>query len=386
MDAEVAVIGTGTMGSMTLWNLARAGIAAIGFEQYTLGHDRSAAGGESRIFRVAYREGPQYVPMLLRARDLWRELEAEAGRDLLTVTGGLMIGDAASDTLRNVVACAERFRLPHDVLDAEAMAARYPQHRSLLPGEIAVLDRMAGVIRPEFAVLSACRRAQDLGAAIYERTQVTAVEPDADGVTVRAAGREYRVRQAVVAAGPWTARFAPGLAPHITARRVVMTWHMASDPAAYQPGRFPISIRHSEGVHISAFPSLDGGSVKIAVSASFTDLAGPDDLDRNVDPGILTVVTDAVARFLPGLVPGPIRVSAYMDGYTPDGHALVGPLPATPNVWLLGGFSGHGFKLSPAIGQAAADLICHGETDLPIAYLDPARWRDQAAPEGRSAH
>src|SRR5215475_2096201 len=96
MDAEVAVIGTGTMGSMTLWNLARAGIPAIGFEQYTLGHDRSAAGGESRIFRVAYREGPQYVPMLLRARDLWRELEAEAGRDLLTVTGGLMIGDAGS--------------------------------------------------------------------------------------------------------------------------------------------------------------------------------------------------------------------------------------------------------------------------------------------------
>jgi sarcosine oxidase len=153
------------------------------------------------------------------------------------------------------------------------MAARYPQHQSLLPGEIAVLDRMAGVIRPEFAVLSAARRARDLGATIYERTTVTAVEPDDDGVTVHAGGRDYRVRQAVVAAGPRTARFAPGLARHITPRRVIMTWHMAGDPAACQPDRFPVAIRNSDGVHISAFPTLDGGSVKIAVSASFTDLA-----------------------------------------------------------------------------------------------------------------
>jgi sarcosine oxidase len=377
MEAEVAVIGTGTMGSMTLWNLARAGITAIGFEQYTLGHDRSAAGGESRMFRVAYREGPQYVPMLLRARDLWRDLEAETGRGLLTVTGGLMIGDAGSGEIRNVMDSARRFALPHEVLGADAMAARYPQHQSLLPGEIAVLDHMAGVIRPEFAVLSAARRAQDLGATIYERTQVTEVEPDAEGVTVHAGGRGYRVRQAVVAAGPWTARLAPSLARHITARRIIMTWHMAEDPAAYQPGRFPICIRDSNEVHISAFPSLDGGSVKIAVSASFTDLTDPDDLDRNVDPGTLTVVTDAVARFMPGLFPSPIRVSAYMDGYTPDGHALAGPLPAVPNVWLLGGFSGHGFKLSPAIGQAVTDLIRHGKTDLPVAHLEPSRWADQ---------
>jgi sarcosine oxidase len=190
------------MGSMTLWNLARAGITAIGSEQYTLGRDRSAAGGESRMFRLAYLEGPQYVPMLLRARDLWRELEAETGRDLLTVTGGLMIGDADSGEIRNVIDSAERFALPHEVLDGTSMAVRYPQHQSLLAGEIAVLDRMAGVIRPEFAVLSAARRAQELGATICERTQVTAVEPDNGAVTVHAGGRDYRVRQAVVAAGP----------------------------------------------------------------------------------------------------------------------------------------------------------------------------------------
>jgi sarcosine oxidase len=381
VDAEVAVVGTGTMGAMALWQLARAGTGVIGFEQFTLGHDFSAGGGESRIFRIAYAEGPQYVPLLLRARDLWRELEAETGRDLLTVTGGLTIGDAGSAAVRNVLASAQRFSLPHELLDGRALAARYPQHQPLLPGELAVLDHTGGVIRPEFAVLAAAHRAQDLGATIYERTGVTAVEPDADGVTVHTGGRAYRVRKVVLAAGPWTARFVPGLAHRITPRRVILTWHMAKDPAAYQPARFPVAIRDSDGIHISAYPSLDGGSVKTAVSAAFTDLDGPDSLDRNVGPAVLAIVTGAVARFLPGLVPSPIRVSAYMDGYTPDGHALAGPLPGAPNVWLLGGFSGHGFKFSPAIGQAVTDLIRDGTTNLPVDHLDPARpARPQPAP------
>jgi sarcosine oxidase len=372
VDAEVAVIGTGTMGSMALWQLARAGIDAIGFEQFTIGHDRSAAGGESRIFRTAYMEGPEYVPTLLRAYELWRELEGETGLDLLTLNGGLMVGAADHELIRNVLHSIEQFSLPHEVLDAAAMARRYPQHR-LLPDEIAILDKTAGVLRPEFAVLAATRRADELGATIIDRTQVTQVVPSSGGVTVHTVDRAYQVRQAIVATGPWTARFAPDLARHITPRRVVLTWYMASDPSAYTADRFPILIRNTGDTRLSAFPTLDGGSVKVAGSASLSNLADPDNLDRNVSPRDLTAVNDAVARFMPGLIPNPIRVSAYMDGYTPDGHAFVGPMPAAPNVWVLGGFSGHGFKFSPAIGQITADLIRHGKTELPITHLDPAR-------------
>lgn len=125
MDAQVAVIGVGSMGSMALWQLARAGVDAIGFEQYAPGHDRAAAGGESRIFRTAYLEGPGYVPLLQRALELWRELEHESGQPLLTMTGGLMIGREDSDAMRNVLASCEQFSLAHEVLDGEAMARRY---------------------------------------------------------------------------------------------------------------------------------------------------------------------------------------------------------------------------------------------------------------------
>jgi sarcosine oxidase len=373
MDAKVAVIGLGSIGSMALWQLARGGIDAIGFEQYAPGHDQAAAGGESRIFRTAYLEGPQYVPLLLRARELWQELERETGRSLLTLCGGLMIGAADSEAMRNVVESATSFDLPHEVLDAAEMGRRYPQHR-MLPGETAVFDRWAGVLRPEFAVLAAAGAARARGARVVTGCRVTGVEPVDGGVRVHTPERSYTVEQAVVTAGPWTARFAPDLARHITPKKLVMTWYPAQDVAAYTPDAFPIFIRDSGDVHVFGIPTLDGGSVKVAPHGSYGDLDDADDLDRNVAAAELEPINSAVARLLPGLDPTPVRVSTYMDAYTEDGHAVVGRMPGARNVWVLGAFSGHGFKMAPAFGQVAAELVTDGKTGLPVEHLDPARF------------
>jgi sarcosine oxidase len=374
MDAEVAVVGTGSIGSMTLWRLARAGVDAIGFEQFAPGHDQGAAGGESRIFRTAYLEGPQYVPLLLRARELWRELERESGFDLLTLNRGLMIGHEDSAGMRNVLASARDFELPHRVLDTEEMRRAYPQH-AMRDGEIAFLDEWAGVLRPEFAVLAAATAAQHRGAKLVTGARVTHLEPYGDGVRVRCGDRIWDVEQAIVTAGPWTNRFVPSLAQHVYPRRLVMTWyHPRGAVADYLPDRFPVFIRDTDDVHVFGLPTLDGGSVKVAPHASYGQMDDADHLDHNVATADLEPINAAVAELLPGLVPTPVRVAAYMDAYTSDAHALVGQMPGTSNVWLLGAFSGHGFKMAPAFGQVAAELALDGKTSLPIEHLNPTRF------------
>ncbi|MGH3412517.1 MAG: N-methyl-L-tryptophan oxidase [Marmoricola sp.] len=379
MDAKVAVIGTGSIGSMALWQLARAGVEAIGFERYAPGHDQAAAGGESRIFRTAYLEGSQYVPLLLRARELWRELEAESDTELLTLNGGLMIGREDSEAMRNVLVSAADFELPHQVLDAPAMAKRYPQH-AMMPGEVAVYEEWAGVLRPEFAVLAAANAAQARGARLLTGCHVDDVVPGSDSVTIHAGGRTWTVEQAVVTAGPWTNRFAPTLAAHVRPKKLVMTWyHPRGAVAAYRPDAFPIFIRDTEQAHVFGIPTLDGGSVKVAPHASYGDLHDADELDRNVKANELDAINTAVSTYLPGLIPNPVRVSSYMDAYTTDGHAMVGQMPGTSNVWLLGGFSGHGFKMASAFGQIAADLVIDQKTTLPIDHLDPTRFLPRPA-------
>jgi sarcosine oxidase len=371
-QAAIAVLGTGTMGAMTLWRLARRGVPAVGLEQLAPGHDQSAAGGETRIFRTAYLEGPQYVPLLQESQVLWRELEAEIGRPLLTLTGGLMIGSPNAPDIRNVLDSIRSYDLPHEILDPPSARNRYPQHW-IGDEEIMVLDKQAGFLRPELAVLLATAAAERAGAAVERYTRIEGIEPGADGVTVRAAGTERRFDRVVVAGGAWSGRLLPQLAPWIEPHRLVMTWFAARQPESFTPERFPIFVRSSGTVDMSGMPSVDGAGVKIS-SNSGSAVADPDSLNRTVPATDLEPARDAVRRLLPGLYPDPIRVSAYMDGYTPDGHALVGALPGNDRVIVLTGFSGHGFKMSPVMGDIAADLLLDGKTDRAVDHLAPARF------------
>ena len=371
--AEIGVLGTGTMGAMTLWRLARRGVRAVGLEQYAPGHDQSAAGGETRIFRTAYLEGPQYVPLLQQSLGLWRDLEAETGRTLLRLTGGLMIGDPDSPALRNVLDSIRAFDLPHEVLDPAAARERYPQHR-LRDSETMVIDKQAGFLRPELAVLLAAAAAEQAGATVERYTRIEAIEPDADGVTVRADGGERRFARVVVAGGAWSGRLLPQLAPWIQPRRLIMTWFAPRHPEMFTPERFPIFVRRGPDIDMSGMPSVDQAGVKVASNGSYGAIDDPDTLNRTVAAADLAALREALVGLVPDLYPDPIRISAYMDGYTPDKHGLVGLLPGADRVVVLAGFSGHGFKMSPVIGDIAADLIIDGKTDRPTDHLAPDRF------------
>src|SRR3989442_6924768 len=134
LDAEVGVVGLGSMGSAALWQVAGRGAQVIGFDQFEPGHPWGAGHGESKIFRTAYAEGPQYVPMLRAALPLWRQLEEETGRPLLTMSGGLMIGSFDNWFISGVLSSARQYGLLHRVLDPAEAERQWPQLH-MQPGE-----------------------------------------------------------------------------------------------------------------------------------------------------------------------------------------------------------------------------------------------------------
>jgi sarcosine oxidase len=370
MRAEVGVVGIGTMGSMALWRLAQRGVRAIGFEQFGVGHDRGAAGGESRIFRTAYMEGSEYVPLLQEAYCGWRELERATGIGLLRLTGGLTIGDSGAATMQRVLESVSRFQLEHEVLDRAAAGERFPQHR-LFPGESMLLERQAGVLRPEIAVLAAVRRAEQLGAVVHRHAPVESIEQSADQVTIRARGEDHVVDKVIVAAGPWTGKLLPDWRARLTLKRLVMTWFAAESPETFAPHRFPVFTRRWEGIDLFGLPSVDGYTVKVALADGYGELDDAGALDPRVAPEELDTISSIVRELLPGLIPEPVRVDAYMDGFTPDHRPVVAALqPATV---LVCGFSGHGFKLAPVVGEIAADLVTDGETRHDITSFELAQ-------------
>jgi sarcosine oxidase len=368
---DVVVVGVGTMGSMALWRLARRGASVLGLERFEPGHDRGSGHGESRMIRSAYFEGPGYVPLVRSSFRLWRELEAEAGEELLRPTGALMIGRPDHPLVAGAMRSARAHGLAHEVLTPAEARARFPEHR-LEPDEVALWEAEAGVLRPERAIVAAATRARALGAALIPGVRVTAVEADGGGVTVRAGERAWRARHAVVSAGAWLGGLLPMLELPLAVERQVMAWFEARQPERFAPGRFPVFIHERGGVYGYGLPTLDGRTVKVGVHHQGRPV-DPDRPDREVTEADVAPAVRVAAEMLEGLQARPARAQVCLYTNTPDGHFVVGPAPGLPGVTLLSACSGHGFKFAPVMGEIAADLALAGGTDHPVTEFSPGR-------------
>ncbi|WP_144763105.1 N-methyl-L-tryptophan oxidase [Curtobacterium sp. 9128] len=369
---RVAVVGTGTMGAMTLWQLARRGVHAVGFDRWAPGHAFGAAGGETRLFRSAYAEGPEYVPLLTESLTEWRALETETGLDLLTLTRGLMIGRSGSAFLRGVLASVTENHLPHEVLSAQEARGRFPE-TVLDDDEVAVLDERSGVIRAEVSVSAAARAATDRGSVVRVGDAVVAVEPGPTEVTVvTEGGARLPFDRVVVAAGAWANQVRGIELPRLDVQSIAVHWYPVRHPERFAADRFPFVCRDA-GVDFCVWPTTDGATVKVGLAAGLDHLGSADELDQRMPDELVPVVDEYVRRYVPDAVPAAVRHAVQVDAWTAD-HAFIVDTTADDRVVVLAGFSGHGFKMSPVIGRAAADLALTGATSLPVARFRADRF------------
>jgi sarcosine oxidase len=371
---KVAVVGVGTIGAMSLLHLTRNGAEAVGYDMYTPGHDRGAAGGESRVFRVAYAEDPAYVPLLLESLERWRSLQPAAGQQLFYPVGCLTVGPSDHLRMKAVRYAAAEYGLDLDELDAPTALARFPEH-PLRPGESLLFDPLGGMLRPEPSVVAAVRLAQAAGAQVRDNTAVLDVKEDGDRAVVVTEQGQDTFDRVIVCPGPWANRLELLRPFQLAPKQFVATWFPKRDPHAFDPTRTPVTLRVGTP-SFSCFPSVDGISVKVITRGpAFTDLNDPDDLPRSVGRDIVEHAAAAVRSVLPGLADTPTRIATYSDIYSPDEHALLGPLHPDSPITVAAAFSGHGFKLSPMFGEIAAELAVDGHTDRNISFLSPSRFQ-----------
>ncbi|WP_330252895.1 FAD-dependent oxidoreductase [Nocardia sp. NBC_00565] len=373
MDAELAVIGLGSIGSMALWQAARQSTSVVGFEAQTTGHSRSAVGGDTRLFRMTYRDGVNYSPLLIESSRLWETLEAESGLAILNRCGGLSIGAREGNYIPKVLATARANGTEHILLDHDELAARYPQH-GLRPDNCAIFDPNAGYLRTDLAVLAAREVARDHGAQVLDQTAVEEIHEESDAVVVRAGGNSWRFGRVILAAGSWSGALLPEqIAAAVHPRRIYLTWYPARHPELFAPERFPVFSRLEDDRTLYGAPSTDGVTVKVTLDGRSEPAAHPDRLIRELTEGEIAESLDTVSEFLPDLIPSIVRSDAYPDLYTEDKAPLLGTLPGRPRTILATGFSGVGFKMAPAAG-ARAVAIAHGQDTGQHPALLPERF------------
>ena len=345
------------MGAATSWRLAKRGVDVVCFDRHSPPHALGSTHGESRIIRTAYFEGSFYVPLLEEAFAMWRELESLSQSQLLRMTGALYIGSASSEAVVGAQQSAKEHGLDIDVLSAAELRRRYRGHITR-DGDVAVLDRQAGILNPEGAVTAMLQQVKE----IRRNERVDSVE---------SLLREFDA--VVVAAGPWTPELIDWLPLRI--ERQVHAWlSIARDADWFGPDRFPVFIRQSEQLgDVYGFPTLDGSSVKVGRhhDGDFTD---PDHIRRRVDDADLDPLRLMAATYLRGVSGHVRRTLTCMYTNTPDHNFVVDFSPRDKRIVVISACSGHGFKFAPVVGDIAADLVCDGKTARDISHFSSARF------------
>jgi sarcosine oxidase len=382
--ADVAVVGLGAMGSAVLYQLAKRGVRAIGLDRHAPPHALGSSHGETRITRQAVGEGKAYVPFVLAAHRIWRELEAQTGEALLTACGTLLIqpeGQAShlgmSDFVGRSIRSAQAFGIPHEALDGAEVARRFPQFLGLTGREVAAFEPGGGFLAPERCIAAQLRQAAALGADVRTGEAVLDLAQDGAGVRIETAAGTVRADRAVVAAGAWT----PSLlgAPFdrlLTVNRQVLHWFALDDARAYAGAPVFIWMQGTEDdAYFYGFPP-QGSPPRLKVAKEYASPpSAPDAIDRRPRPE----ESDAMYRRhvegrLAGARSGAVEAAVCLYTLTPDRHFILDRHPGADRVFVVSACSGHGFKHSAGIGEAVAEVVTTGTSSVDLVPFALARF------------
>lgn len=373
---DAIVVGLGGMGSATLYHLALRGQRVLGLEQFAQGHHLGSSHGDSRVIREQYFEHPLYVPLIQRAYELWRELEERRGSPLMTINGGLMIGQPDGMVVSGTLRSAAEYNLPHEVFTGDELHKRYPAFR-LADGLVAVLDPHAGYLDPETCTVAHIALGRQAGAEVHYDEPVMEWTADGDGVRVTTSAGTYRAGRLLLSAGGWNQKLLRDLTLPLEVERQVAFWLQPQETSAsYDKSGFPIyAYEFTPGLICYGFPRLPRG-VKSSIMHGGEIVSSPDEVRRTVDEDEIEPVRSALRAIIPGLAEASVSESSVcLFTNTPDHDFVVDFHPRYPQVLISSPCSGHGFKFASALGELQADLLTTGTSRFDISPFRIDRFR-----------
>lgn len=365
---DVAVIGLGALGSSTLWQLSKSGKRILGIDQFSPPHTMGSSHGETRITRLAVGEGMDFVPIVKRSHEIWKELESQTGTAIMTTTGGLLLDSGiqswakhgSEGFFKRTVNFAKEGSIPFEVFDAKELRNRFSEFNLEESGTV-FFEPSAGFLRPELAISTQLELAALNNAVIKTHTKVLGISPiSGGGVQIQTNQGTFEAGQAVISAGPWVKDFLPSFVKtQFKICRQILHW-IPKKGKAFELGKTPIFIWGYDSDPedlIYGFPSLDGETIKVA-SESFVERNHPDTILRDVSEAecedfIQNKITNRFNHIEKKVVQSKVCIYTV----TSDSYFVVDELPDFPEVLVASACSGHGFKHSAGLGEGIADKI-----------------------------
>jgi len=359
---DVVVVGVGGMGSAALYHLARRGKRVLGVERFDIPNDMGSSHGITRIIRLAYFEHSDYVPLLRRAYELWRELEREAGEQLLHITGIVEAGERIYEgALRS---CSDH-GLAHETIDGREIGRRFPGYQ--LPADLPVIfQRDGGFVLPERCIVAHVNGAIARGAVVRARERVLEWNEIENGVRVRTERGVVETERLVLTAGAWSQDVAKLPAGLVRGVRQALAWFQPKQPELFAPERLPVFNLALDGEHFYGFPAFGIPGFKLGRYDHFGDGGDPDSISREPSMADEVPLRTFAERYFPEGAGPTIALKTCVFEPSPDEHFLIDRHPDAASAIVGAGFSGHGFKFCSVVGEILADLVVDGRTRYAI--------------------
>ncbi len=370
MQYDLIIIGSGSVGAAAGYYARRAGLNVLMTDAHKPPHQEGSHHGSTRLIRHAYGEGERYVPLVLRAQQLWDEFAQSSGEAVFEKTGVINLGPASSDFLNNVAHSARQFELNVEELDAEAVMKRWPEIR--IPQDYrAIFEPASGVLRSELAVETWIRLAREAGCAQLFNCPVTAIHHHTDGVTIDTADGSYSGKKLLISAGTWVTKLLPELP--IQQVRKVFAWFQA-DGRYSAKNNFPAFTGElPNGDQYYGFPAEDN-ELKIGKHNGGQLISEPE--ERKPFGAVASDGSESfnfLRNVLPG-IGGCLHGASCTYDNTVDEDFIIDTLPGHDNTLLITGLSGHGFKFAPVLGEIATQFAQGETTEFDLAPFSLARF------------
>ncbi len=357
---DVVIIGGGVIGAATAYDLARHGQSVLVIDQYDPPHINGSSHGQSRLLRVAYAEGDKYVAMARQAKTLWRDLEEQSGSSLFEQTGILYAGSNKSAFMKSVVDSAQSQEIPMVVIDQNK-----PPISNLysMPEDWCVLfEPEGGFLHTENCVAAMLQLAERHGAEKMVNTQVLDIQQSNHGVHIETRNGSVSAHSVVICAGSWVCDLVPSLKSKVSVQRKIMHWYAADKDQFGTTSHFKPFVVHDEenDSWFYGVPDIDGSGIKIGDHNYENNIAHPDQIDRTITQQDTGKVDQLVRSFLPGLGK---RMTSQTCLYTSTRNTdfILDRVPGFEAAYIASGFSGHGFKFAPVIGEIMGNMV-RGQT------------------------
>jgi monomeric sarcosine oxidase len=286
--------------------------------------------------------------------------------------GLLEVGPPEGIVVPGVLQSAARHGLAVQQLTAAEVAQQYPGF-AVPPDAVAVYERDAGYLLVEDCIEAHLQQAVKLGARIQCDTVVRQWHADGPQFIVQCSAETFTADRLVIAAGAWASELLADLGIRLRVIRKHLHWYASADPRYAADRGCPLFFYETAAGYFYGFPQHDARGVKVAEHSGGETVTDPARISRDVDAMDRRRVEEFLQAHLMGVFTQPTDHTVCLYTMSPDEHFIVDRHPRHAHVVFAAGLSGHGFKFTPVLGQALAELVLDGKTALPIQLLTAQR-------------